>query len=137
FSPLSGFGDIATTAPYGSIDHDFDIVELATAAGATFVARTTSYHVHESTKILKQAIEHKGFSLVEVMSQCPTHYGRKNRLGDAINMLEYFKKNTTPSGSKAKEKNPDLIERGIFVQKEMPEYCSAYEKIIKAAMQEK
>lgn len=137
FSPLSGFGDIATTAPYGSIDHDFDIIELATAAGATFVARTTSYHIHESTKILKQAIEHKGFSLVEVMSQCPTHYGRKNRLGDAINMLEYFKKNTTPSGSKAKEKNPDLIERGIFVQKEMPEYCSAYEKIIKAAMQEK
>jgi len=49
-------------------------------------------------------------------------------------MMESYNKNTTPIGSKAKKENPDLIERGIFLQKEMPEYCSEYDKIIEKAM---
>ncbi|MEE8429760.1 MAG: thiamine pyrophosphate-dependent enzyme, partial [Candidatus Desulfatibia sp.] len=133
-SPLSGYGTMATTAPYSNIDHAFDTVELAIAAGATFVARSTSYHVHQLTKILRGAILHKGFSVVEVMSQCPTYFGRKNRAGSAVDMMEQYKNDTTPIGSKAKKKNPDLIERGIFVQKEMPEYCCEYDKIIEKAM---
>ncbi|MGB5983972.1 MAG: 2-oxoacid:ferredoxin oxidoreductase subunit beta, partial [Desulfobacterales bacterium] len=133
YSPLTGYGQLATTAPYQNIDHDFDIVELATAAGATFVARTTSYHVQQITKILKKAILHEGFSVVEVMSQCPTYFGRKNRLGSAVDMMERFKTITTPIGSKAKQENPELIERGIFVEKELPEYCSEYEKVIERA----
>ena len=134
YSPLSGYGTLATTAPYTNIDHDFDVVELATAAGATFVARSTTYHVQQLTKILKQAILHEGFSVVEVLSQCPTYFGRKNRMGSAADMMESYKNNTTSIGSKAKKKNPDLIERGVFVEKEMPEYCSEYDKIIERAM---
>jgi 2-oxoglutarate ferredoxin oxidoreductase subunit beta len=134
YSPLSGYGTLATTAPYTNIDHDFDVVELARAAGATFVARSTTYHVQQLTKILKQAILHEGFSVVEVLSQCPTYFGRKNRMGSAVDMMEYYKNNTTSIGSKAKKENPDLIERGVFVEKEMPEYCSEYDKIIERAM---
>ncbi len=134
YSPLSGYGTIATTAPYTNIDHDFDIVELSVAAGASFVARTSAYHVQQMTKIIRQAILHEGFSVVEVMSQCPTYFGRKNKIGSAVDMMEYYKNNTTPIGSKAKKENPDLIERGIFVEKEMPEYCSEYDKIIERAM---
>jgi len=134
FSPLSGFGTLATTAPFTNIDHDFDIVELAIAAGASFVARTTTYHVQQMADILRQAILHEGFAVVEVMSQCPTYYGRKNRLGSAVDMMEHYKNNTTPIGSKSKKENPDLIERGIFVQEERPEYCSEYDKIIERAM---
>jgi 2-oxoglutarate ferredoxin oxidoreductase subunit beta len=134
FSPLSGYGTMATTAPYTNIDHNFDVVELAKAAGASFVARTTTYHVKEMASILKQAILHKGFSAVEVMSQCPTYFGRKNRLGDAVDMMEHFKNNTARIGSKKVEKNPDLIERGVFVEKESPEYCCEYDKIIQKAM---
>jgi 2-oxoglutarate ferredoxin oxidoreductase subunit beta len=134
YSPLSGYGTLASTAPYTNIDQSFDTVKLATAAGATFVARSTTYHVHQLTKILKQAILHEGFSVVEVLTQCPTYFGRKNREGNAVDMMESYKKNTTPIGSKAKKENPDLIERGIFIQKEMPEYCSEYDKIIKKAM---
>jgi 2-oxoglutarate ferredoxin oxidoreductase subunit beta len=99
FSPLSGFGSLATTAPFTNIDHDFDIVELATAAGASFVARTTTYHVKQMADIFRQAILHEGFSVVEIMSQCPTYYGRKNKLGSAVDMMEYYKNNTTPIGS--------------------------------------
>lgn len=134
FSPLSGYGTMATTAPYSNIDHDFDPVALSKSAGASFVARTTTYHVKQMTDILKEAILHEGFSVVEVLSQCPTYFGRQNRLGSAVDMMEIYKRQTTPIGSKAKAKNPDLIERGIFIQKEMPEYCNEYEKVIQRAM---
>ena len=134
YSPLSGYGTLATTAPYMNIDYAFDTVELATAAGATFVARSTTYHVQQLTKILRQAILHEGFSVVEVLSQCPTYFGRKNRAGSAVDMMEYFKNHTTSIGSKAKKEHPDLIERGVFVEKEIPEYCSEYDKIVERAM---
>ncbi|MEE8397786.1 MAG: 2-oxoacid:ferredoxin oxidoreductase subunit beta [Desulfobacterales bacterium] len=134
FSPLSGYGTMASTAPYSNIDHDFDTVTLATAAGATFVARTTTYHARQITDIVEKAIVHEGFSMVEILSQCPTYFGRKNQGGNAVDMMESYKETTTPIGSKAKEENPDLIERGIFVQKTLPEYCSEYDKIIEKAM---
>ncbi|MBW2215893.1 MAG: 2-oxoacid:ferredoxin oxidoreductase subunit beta, partial [Deltaproteobacteria bacterium] len=134
FSPLSGFGTIATTAPYTNIDHDFDIVDLSMASGASFVARTTTYHAQQMADIFRQAILHEGFSVVEVMSQCPTYFGRKNKLGGAVDMMEYFRDTTTPIGSKAKKENPDLIERGIFIQEDRPEYCSEYDQIIERAM---
>ncbi len=135
FSPLSGYGTMATTVPYGNIDHDFDVVDLATSAGATFVARTTTYHVHELADLLTKAINHKGFSVLEVLTQCPTYFGRRNRIGDAVDMMEIYKKNTVRIGSKKKQENPDLLERGIFVQKELPEYCREYDNIISKARQ--
>jgi 2-oxoglutarate ferredoxin oxidoreductase subunit beta len=77
---------------------------------------------------------HEGFSVVEVLSQCPTYFGRKNKAGDAVDMIKWFKNNTTPIGSKAKQENPDLIERGIFLEKDSPEYCNQYDKILERAM---
>jgi 2-oxoglutarate ferredoxin oxidoreductase subunit beta len=137
FSPLTGYGKMATTAPYTNIDHDFDTISLATAAGASFVARTTTYHASQMTDLIQKAIQHKGFSVVEVLTQCPTYYGRKNKEGSAVEMMESYKSATTPIGSKASQENPDLIERGIFVEQEMPEYCSEYTKIIQTAMKGK
>jgi 2-oxoglutarate ferredoxin oxidoreductase subunit beta len=138
YSPLSGYGALATTAPYSNIDQGFDVVSLATAAGATFVARTTSYHVKEISDLIRRAIIHDGFSVVEIFTQCPTYFGRKNKLGGASEMLNLFKDNTTPIGSKQKSANPDLIERGIFVQEEdRPEYCREYDKIIERAQMKK
>ncbi len=134
FSPMSGVGINATTAPYTNIDPDFDVVEMALAAGATFVARSTVYHAQQATDLIKQAILHEGFSVVEVLSQCPTHFGRKNKQGAAADMMERYKEITVPIGSKKKEANPDLIERGVFVQKEAPEYCREYDKIMQKAM---
>ncbi len=137
FSPLTGYGKLATTAPYSNIDHDFDAVSLATAAGASFVARTTTYHVKQMADIFQKAILHKGFSVVEVLTQCPTYFGRKNRAGSAAEMVENYKKSTTPIGSKASQENSDLIERGIFIEKDLPEYCGEYDKIIQKAMKGK
>jgi len=142
YSPSTAYGDFATTAPYGNVDQSFDLVKLALGAGASFVARTTTYHVTSMIKILEKAITHKGFSvvdilsLVDILSQCPTYFGRKNRFASAVDMLKYYKTHTTPVGSKAKEKNPDLIETGIFFQEERLEYCDEYDKIVEKASKE-
>ena len=133
FSPLTGYGCFGTTAPFGNVDHDFDLVELSKAAGATFVARSTAYHVKELSSFIEKAITHKGFSVIEVMSQCPTNFGRRNKLGTAVNMLETYKKQTVAIDSKAAQQSPEKIKRGIFVQTERPEYASEYEKMIQSA----
>jgi len=132
-SPLSGVGTKATTTPYSNIDQDFDVVQLAIAAGATFVARSTTYHVQQMADLVRKAIVHKGFSVVEILSQCPTYFGRKNKMGGAADMVKYFKDHTTQIGSKKKTQNPDLIEIGLFVEKDQPEYCSEYDKILERA----
>lgn len=134
FSPLSGTDVLATTAPYRTIDNSFDVVELARAAGATFVARSTTYHAVETIDLLKKAIRHNGFSVVEILSQCPTYYGRKNKEGEAAEMIGNYDTMTAKIGSKALEENPSLIARGIFVDVERPEYCEAYDAIISQAM---
>lgn len=131
FSPLSGEGKKATTAPLGSIDRSFDVVELATAAGATYVARSTTYHVKQMKDMLKEALTHKGFSVVEILTQCPTYFGRKNKLGSATDMMDYFKDRTVSIGSEKKDKDPALIERGVFVKSEIPEYCEEYDRLIR------
>jgi 2-oxoglutarate ferredoxin oxidoreductase subunit beta len=135
FSPLSGVGKKATTAPFSTIDNPFDVVKLSMAAGASFVARTTTYHVLEAVDFLKKAILHKGFSVVEILSQCPTHYGRKNKEGEAPAMMELYRTGTAKLGSKALEADPSLIARGIFVQADTPEYCAEYDRIIARAME--
>ncbi len=134
FSPLSGCGKKATTAPYLTIDQEFDVVKLSMAAGASFVARSTVYHAREATEYLKKAISHKGFSVVEILSQCPTHYGRKNKEGEAPDMMDIYKDTTAKLGSKALEKNPDLLPRGVFVDESRGEYCEEYDKLIAKAI---
>lgn len=133
YSPMSGVGVKATTAPYSTIDNAFDCVELARAAGASFVARTTVYHVNQLSELIKKAIVHDGFSVVEIFSQCPTYFGRKNKQGGAVDMLKIFREKTVPVGSDKKKDNPALMERGIFVEKELPEYCKAYDEVIARA----
>jgi 2-oxoglutarate ferredoxin oxidoreductase subunit beta len=68
--------------------------------------------------------------VVEALTQCPTYFGRKNKVGGAVQMINWFKDNTTPIGSKAKQENPELIERGVFEEREAPEYCDAYEQLM-------
>jgi len=123
-SPLSACGEYATTAPFGTLDEPFDAVALATAAGATFVARSTTWHVQELSRVLEQAIRHKGFSVVEVLSQCPTYYGRKNLKGDAVEMLKWYRDTTVPISGAAD--GDGKIRIGVFEDRERPEYSSSY-----------
>jgi 2-oxoglutarate ferredoxin oxidoreductase subunit beta len=136
YSPLSGTGVKATTAPYATIDPEFNVIDLARSAGATFVARTTTYHVQEMKDIFVRAITHKGFSVVEVLSQCPTYFGRRNKAGEAADMMTYYKENSIVADRK-KETEAGKILRGVFVEEAHPEYCSEYKKIIEKAKEGK
>ena len=69
------------------------------------------------------------------MSQCPTYFGRKNKMGNSVDMLNYFKDKTVPKGSAKKKDHPELIELGIFIEEERPEFCEENEKIIRKSME--
>lgn len=79
FSPLTPYGANASTAVYGCVEYPFDVCKLMEAAGATYVGRGTVYHYALTEKLITKAIEHKGFSYVEVISQCPTTFGKRNK----------------------------------------------------------
>ena len=133
YSPTTPHGDRATTAPYGNVDRPFDIANLASGAGASFSARGDVYHARETIDIIKQAILHKGFSLVDVYSICPTYYGRKNKKGDAVEMLKWQKENLIPTAryysmSEEERANRKLI--GILSFNDYPEYTEEYAKVI-------
>jgi len=85
---------LSTTTPYGNKEYPFDLSEIAVAAGANYVARWTTRHVHELTKSLKTALQKKGFAYVEAVSQCPTNFGRRNKMADPTQMLEWFKESS-------------------------------------------
>lgn len=87
-------GDLSMTTPFGSQERPFDIVEMAKASGASYVARGTSFHANQLDKLISTAIMHPGFSVVEVYSPCPTQYGRKNKFKNAVDMYKWLKKNT-------------------------------------------
>ena len=83
-SPTTPGNAFSTTTPYGNSEKNFNPCNLAEAAGASFVGRSTVYHYPQLEKMIMQALEHKGFSLVEVISNCHTYFGRLNRQGDAV-----------------------------------------------------
>jgi 2-oxoglutarate ferredoxin oxidoreductase subunit beta len=90
-SPTTPLGALSTTTPYGSSEPAFDLCGLASAAGANFVARWTSYHVKELTHAIKSGLETPGFSFIEALVQCPTNYGRRNKFRQVMDQIEYFK----------------------------------------------
>jgi len=139
FSPATPFMKFGTTAPYGNRERDFEISMLAKAAGAPFVARGTTYHVVQLQKLIEAAIVKKGFSLVEVISQCHTLYGRLNKEGGAVEMMVWQKEHTMPieaAKNLPPEKLKDKILTGILWNTELSEYCEEYDKIIAEVRQD-
>ena len=136
FSPTTPPGMKTSTTPYGMIEPVFDICDLLKGAGAGFVARGTVYHVMELDKLIKQAFEKKGFSVVEVLAPCPTNYGRANRQGDAVAMMELLR-DTTINRTQAEKLPPEKTRgktvRGIFVNRDVPSYLERYDELCEKA----
>lgn len=133
YSPTTPIGAKAATAPYGNIEPPMPICELAKAAGATYVARSTVYHAVELDRFIEQAIRKNGFSLVEAVSYCPTTYGRMNKLGSTVDMMRQLKENSISATAAEKltpEERETKIVRGIIHDGEKPEYTQQYEELI-------
>jgi 2-oxoglutarate ferredoxin oxidoreductase subunit beta len=132
YSPTTPYGQRASTAIYGSVEHSFNISQLAVCAGAIFVARGTVYHVRPLDGLIEKALLKRGFSVVEVISQCHTHYGRLNKLGNQIEMMKWQRDSAIPV-EKARQMSPEEMknkfEVGILVDREAPNYLEEYEKV--------
>jgi 2-oxoglutarate ferredoxin oxidoreductase subunit beta len=137
YSPTTPMNDRATTAPYGNIEPPFPICELAMAAGATYVARSTVYHATELDRFIERAIERKGFSLIEAISYCHTTYGRINKLGTAVDMMRSLKENSiskVQADRLAPEERAGKIVRGVLYENDTkPEYLELYDQMVERA----
>ena len=115
-SPCTPKGSITTTTPYGMQEQPFDLCRLAEAAGANYVARWTSFHVKELTEAIRVGLEMPGLSFIEVLAQCPTAYGNKNKLRQPTQMIEMFKKNAVKKAKADRNAAEGIpLEPGQFV----------------------
>lgn len=99
-APTTLLGLKTLTSPYGNLERPFDLCKLMQAAGATYVARWTTYHIRELRRSIMAAMKNKGFSFVEVLSQCPIQQRRlfnlrpSDQLDMSSQILEMFKEST-------------------------------------------
>ncbi|HDL04458.1 MAG: 2-oxoacid:ferredoxin oxidoreductase subunit beta [Candidatus Zixiibacteriota bacterium] len=133
FAPTTPGGSFATTAPYGNYEKQFDAVKLAIGSGASYVSRGTVYHVQQLEKLIEGGLNKRGFSLVDVYSNCHTYYGRFNKEGDAVKMLEWFKKHAMPIEAARKlppEKMVDKFVTGLIHETDATEFCQEYDMLL-------
>jgi 2-oxoglutarate ferredoxin oxidoreductase subunit beta len=135
-APTSYTGQRATTAPYGFVEEPIECIELAITSGATFVARWSIAHIPQFMRTFKKALKHKGTSVIDILSTCPTYFGRKNRLPKPIDVFRWIKNLTVPI-SKAKEMSEDELRGkylvGEFMEKERAELSEVYQQLIRIA----
>ena len=115
-----------STAPYGVSEPAFNLVSLAEAAGASYVARWTTYHVIQLARSMEEVFQKKGFCFIEVLSPCPTLYQRRNKMGDGLDTMKFYKqmskvRNGAPTSEVALTKSGEIVV-GKFVDRERADY---------------
>jgi len=123
-APTTPVGATATTTPFGCFEQPFNLPYLAESSGAVYVARWTAFHVRHITRSMVEAFNKKGFSFIEIITPCPTLYLRRNKLGDSLDTMRYYKqKSVIKNGANTKEVGIALggeIVCGKFVDIERP-----------------
>ena len=132
-SPLTPQNCRSTTAPFGHIERSFDIAKLSVAAGATYVARGTSFHAKMLTDLIAKGIANKGFSVIDAISGCPTSFGRKNKMSQPAKMLEWQRDHAVTVQAAAKLSAEQLADKfliGELHQEAAPEFTDEYAKVV-------
>jgi 2-oxoglutarate ferredoxin oxidoreductase subunit beta len=132
---------VATTAPYGSYEHPFNLPLLASSCGAAYVARWTALHVRRLSNSMSEALQKKGFSFVEIICPCTTLYARKNKLGSGLDLMKFYHDNSVMAhGADVRDVDiqfQDKIKVGKFVDIEKPSYLEKYNDYMKNRLGEK
>jgi 2-oxoglutarate ferredoxin oxidoreductase subunit beta len=131
-APTTPRGIRTITSPYGAMEHDFDISPMVVAAGASYVARWTTYHPRRLTRSIKKGILKKGFALIEAVSQCPVQFGRASKLGGAVEMLEFYKENSVRIDKAEKMDRAELegkIVVGEFIDRDKEELSDQWVRL--------
>lgn len=85
-SPTSREGSESSTTPYGCLDAPVNTISLMLTYGATFVAQAYAGSPKVASDIIEQAMAHKGFSFVNILSPCPTY--------NKVDTFQYYKGHT-------------------------------------------
>ncbi len=124
------------TTPYGGFERPLDAVQLVVSAGANYVARWTTAHSNQLKDSIKKALNARGFGFVEVLSQCPTAFGRRAGFRNAGEMLQWLRKKsigiTEKEGLSEDEKEKRIIV-GEFVSTKRPSLTENVQAIMKVA----
>jgi 2-oxoglutarate ferredoxin oxidoreductase subunit beta len=137
-SPTTPKGAWSVTTQYGNIDPTFDACELAKGAGATFVARESVAQAQKLERIFVKGFQHKGFSFFDVHSNCHVNFGRKNKLAQAKQNMDWIEENLIPKAKwdklseeeKYELKQKGVKPRGVLYEAQEPEYTEEYYKLI-------
>ncbi|MCK4613733.1 MAG: 2-oxoacid:ferredoxin oxidoreductase subunit beta [Thermoplasmata archaeon] len=139
-APTAPKGSIATTSPYGNIEGAFNICELAKALGAAYVARWPISYPYQPIKSIKEGIQNRGFALIELMSPCPTAYGRRNKLGKIESLWKWYEDNTIlieeyerimDYGTEEERKNvKGMFQIGVFQNVKKAGFFEEYDKLV-------
>ncbi|MFA6195156.1 MAG: 2-oxoglutarate ferredoxin oxidoreductase subunit beta [Sulfurimonas sp.] len=135
-SPTTPQGMWSVSAQNGNIDPTFNACNLAIGAGASFVARETMLDPKKLEKILVKGFSHKGFSFIEVNSNCHINLGRKNKMANAMENLAWIDSITTPLKkweALSPEEQLNKLPTGVLREVEQVEYCDMYDQVIAAA----
>jgi len=112
------------TTPYGNVEPPFDVCRLVTTAGATFVSRWSTGRARQGINAIAKALEHKGFSLVEFVTQCPTNFGRRAlQTGDPVQGMQWIEENSVTYDKASELTEAELVGKfilGDFVEHERP-----------------
>ncbi len=136
YSPTTPYGMKSTTTVYSNVEQAFKISELAVTAGASFVGRGTVYHARLLDSLMEKAFMKNGFSVVEVIAHCHTQFGRINRMGSAVEMMEWQKNHAVTVEKAATADEKELADKfliGVLVDRELPVFQDEYEKVRKRA----
>jgi len=132
-SPTTPHGMKTTTTPYGNLEHPFDLSKLVEAAGASYVARWTTFHVKQLVSSMKKGLLKEGFAFIEVVTPCPVQYGRYTGIKDPVESLLMLKKLSVPL-SKAKSMSEAELEGriviGEFVDRDVVGLTKAYRQLL-------
>ena len=134
FSPTTPYGAKAATISYGNVDSSFDLVELVKGAGATYVVRGSIDNARMMQKYVRDGLEHHSFSIIEALTNCHTQFGRRNKMADAIKMIDWISSRVVPM-NKAAKMSPEELKGKILTgvmhhDKKRPEYCDEYAHLI-------
>ena len=134
-SPTTPIGAKASTAQHGNLEPTFNISGLAEAAGASFVARGEVYNVKKLDGLIEKAMQRTGFSLVEVISPCPTAFGRRNKMASPVKLMEQLRDTAVSVEKWAKmtdEERKGKLRTGVLKDIEKPEFTAEYAKLIES-----
>ncbi len=129
--PTTLLGARTTTSPFGSIEHPFNLVHLAAASGAVYVARWTSIHIRRIRESIKKAMQKKGFKFIEIITPCPEQFGRRNRMRTVIDQTNWLREKSVIrhfSDPLEAEASANRIVVGEFVDQDKPEFTDLLRK---------